>query len=90
MFPPLRSALSSEQVDAILFVNIRRFNELFSLRPRRIAIFARRLRQFSPVCTPRPLCLRCYTDRADSPEPQRKQRQLPLTAAFWVEETQHP
>lgn len=26
----------------------------------------------------------------DSPELQRKQRPLPLTAAFWVEETQHP
>lgn len=90
MFSPLRSALSSEQVDAILFVDILRFNEVFSLRPRRIAIFAPHRCLFAPVCTPRPLCAVILIEWTDSPELQRKHRQLPLTAAFWVEETQHP
>lgn len=56
MFPPLRSALLSEQVDALLFVSILGFSEFFSLRPRRIAIFTRQRRVFSPCArAPRPL-----------------------------------
>jgi len=91
MFPPLRSALLTEQVDAILFVGILAFNEFFSLRPRRIAIFTRHRCVFSPCArAPRPLGAVILIEWTDSPELQRKHRQLPLTAAFWVEETQHP